>query len=147
MVPKFFPVFSRDALAELASHDWEGNFRELERVAFDIYYESDFLLKSIIIDRARVTHAVTSWHATVTGSLAENISDGLNEMDRKKLNDIQQALRDSNFVINRVLKKQPYYKSNKPLKSFLQSHMEILDKDILRDSRMVKFLKLEPERT
>lgn len=147
MVPKFFPVFSRDALAELASHDWEGNFRELERVAFDIYYGSDFLQKSIIIDRARVTHAVTSWHATVTGSLAENISDGLNEMDRKKLNDIQQALRDSNFVINRVLKKQPYYKSNKPLKSFLQSHMEILDKDILRDSRMVKFLKLEPERT
>lgn len=147
MVPKFFPVFSLDALAELASHDWEGNFRELERVAFDIYYESDFLQQSIIIDRARVTHAVTSWHATLPGGLAENISDGLNEMDRKKLNDIQQALRESNFVINRVLKRQPYYKSNKPLKSFLQSHTEILDKDILRDSRMVKFLTLEPKRT
>ena len=51
MVPKFFPVFSLDALAELASHDWEGNFRELERVAFDIYYESDFLQQSIIIER------------------------------------------------------------------------------------------------
>jgi transcriptional regulator with PAS, ATPase and Fis domain len=147
MVPTFFPEFSLDALTELASHDWEGNFRELERVAFDIYYETDYLQQSIIIDRARVKHAVTSWHATLLGGLAENISDGLNKMERKKLNDIQQALRESDFIISGVLKRQPYYKSNKPLKSFLQSHADILDKDILSESRMIKFLKLEPERT
>ncbi len=140
MVPTFFPIVLPEALSELANQDWEGNFRELERVAFDIYYECDYQHKSIFIDRARVTHVVKSWHIAAPGVKVKNHIDGMSEAEQGKLNDIQQALRKSSFIISTVLKSQPYYRSRPPLKKYLQSHIDKLDEDILGDSHMIRFL-------
>lgn len=142
MVPTFFSALLPEALSELASQDWEGNFRELERVAFDLYYECDYQQQSISIDRARVRHAVKSWHLTAPGVKTGNCIDGMSEAEQRKLNDIQQALRKSAFIISTVLKNQPYYLSRPPLKKYLQSYIDKLDEDIRGDSRMIRFLGL-----
>ncbi|WP_167242577.1 sigma 54-interacting transcriptional regulator [Burkholderia sp. Cy-637] len=145
MVPTFFPVFSLDALFELASQEWEGNFRELERVAFDLFYGCDYQQLSTRIDRARVENVVNSSH--VPGNPAGNAADGMTEVERRKLNDIQQALRESRFVIATALKNQPYFRSRPPLKRYLRDHVEKLAADIRGDSRMTRFLGLLEHRT
>ena len=142
MVPTFFPVFLPEALSELANQAWEGNFRELERVAFDLYYECDYQQQSISFDRARVAHAVKSWHVSAPGVNTRNCIDGMSDVEQRKLNDIQRALRESSFVISKALKNQPYYLSRPPFKKYLQSHINKLDEDIRRDSRMIRFLGL-----
>ena len=142
-MPTFFPVFSTDALSELARQEWEGNFRELERVAFDLFYECDRRQTMPIIDRALVANIVKSWHVPVPGTPAENPLDGMTEAERQKLKDIQQALRKSGFVIADVLKKQAYFKSRPPLKRYLLKHVEKLALDVRDDSRMVRFLGLK----
>lgn len=147
MVPTFFPAFSLDALSELASQEWEGNFRELERVAFDLFYESDFRQQSPSIDRLRVVNVLTSWHAQVPGNKAGEAVDGMTDVERRKLNEIQQALRASGFVIANVLKKQAYFRSRPPLKRYLRDHFDKLAVDIRSDSRIVRFLGPLEKRT
>jgi DNA-binding NtrC family response regulator len=41
MARSFFPIWQQDALSALAGQEWEGNFRELERVAFDLFHWYD----------------------------------------------------------------------------------------------------------
>jgi hypothetical protein len=140
MVPTFFPMFSLDALSELTGQEWEGNFREMERVAFDLYYGCDYQQQSMSIDRSRVVEVMKSWCVPVpTG----NAADGMNDAERRKLNDIQKTLRDSGFVIAKVLKNQLYYRSRPPLKRYLRNHIEKLDADIRGDFRMARFLGLK----
>ena len=147
MVSTFFPVFSSDALFELASHEWEGNFRELERVAFDLFYECDYRQLSMFIDGARVSNIVNTWHVPQIGTSAENAVEGMTEAERQKLKDIQQALRKSGYVIAEVLKNQAYFKSRPPLKKYLLEHVEKLALDIRGDSRMARFLGLKDYRS
>lgn len=142
MVPTFFPMFTREALTELASQKWDGNFRELERVAFDLFYECDYRQQLPSIDSPRVMNVVKSWHVPLPGNTAGNTADGMTEVDLDMLKTIQKALRDSGFVIAKALKQQGYYKSRPPLKRYLRDHVEKLDADIRNDSRMIQFLGL-----
>lgn len=141
MEQTFFPVFSQEALSELAIQEWEGNFRELERVAFDLFYGCDYQQLSQYFDKNRIVNSVKSWNLQIDGNLEKNSkTEGMTNVEQQKLNDIQQALRKSGFVIASVLKKQPYYRSRSPLKTYLRNHIDKLDKDIRSDSRMVRFL-------
>lgn len=138
MVPTFFPVFSLSALSVLAEQEWEGNFRELERVAFDLFYGCDHQQQSTIIEDTHVKNVMSSWSAL--GRHADSIADGMTEVERRKFNDIQQAIRKSGFVIAKILKNQPYFRSRPPLKKYLRDHIDKLADDIRSDSRMEKFL-------
>lgn len=143
ILPTFFPSFTVEALVELANQEWEGNFRELERVAFDLFYECDFKNKPSLIDNQRVIKIIDSWFIQMPITAEDENKSALDDPQRKKLKDIQDALRKSKFVISKFLngQYQPYYKSRPPLKKYLDMHKDALDFDVLSDSRFVSFMK------
>lgn len=140
----YFPSFEKDALLALQKQSWEGNFRELERVAFDIFYE---LKKnpSFEITAEQVRQVINKWQSKITGPLLDSTKPNLNESEQQKLNAIQYALRKSGFVIKTVIsgRDQAYYKARESLRKYLKENKDFLDKDILSDSRMIRFMRLE----
>lgn len=139
----YFPSFEKDALLALQKQRWEGNFRELERVAFDIFYE---LKKnpSFEITAEQVRQVINKWQSKITGPLLDSTKPNLNESEQQKLNAIQYALRKSGFVIKTVIsgRDQAYYKARESLRKYLKENKDFLDKDILSDSRMIRFMRL-----
>ncbi|MCT6701464.1 sigma 54-interacting transcriptional regulator [Rheinheimera sp. 4Y26] len=140
----YFPSFEKDALLELQKQAWEGNFRELERVSFDIFFEAEKTPGSEITAE-QVRLVIQNWQSKITGSPLNTNKTELKESELQKLNAIQHALRKSGFVINTVISggDQAYYKARQALRKYLKENKDFLDKDILSDSRMVKFMKLD----
>jgi len=145
----FFPVWDRNVLMTLAQQNWQGNFRELERVAFDLFdmfgRDAESLAGSKqagLITIEHVEEAIRPWRSTASQNLDQSDIGRLPEVERERLDNIQAAIRKSKFVVAQILKNQRYFLSRASLRSFLQSHIEWLDADIKSDSRMVKFLKL-----
>ncbi len=139
----YFPSFEKDALLALQKQSWEGNFRELERVAFDIFYELE-KNPSFEITAEQVRQVIHKWQSKITGPLLDSTKPNLNESEQQKLNAIQYALRKSGFVIKTVIsgKDQAYYKARESLRKYLKENKDFLDKDILSDSRMIRFMRL-----
>ncbi len=162
MARSFFPIWQQDALSVLAGQEWEGNFRELERVAFDLFYwyddfhEQDYYprigesdddsRKPQQIGKAQVEDVLKSWHASASGDPPRDSADGMTTRKREMLEGIQDALRESNFKIANVLKIQPYILSRQTLKRYLRDHVEQLAADVRTDSRMIEFLALKEMR-
>ncbi len=144
MLSKFFPVFSSDALFEIKNKDWEGNFRELERVAFDIFYECDFLNGSSEITSRRVIDIINSWYDGDKAIYNQNPKDPVvSSAEFGKLKEIQSAILKCEFIIKDVIngQHQSYYRSRLPLRNYLIKNKHLLDSNILSDSRMRKFLR------
>ena len=156
MARSFFPIWQEDALSALAAQEWEGNFRELERVAFDLFYwyddfheqnyyppigeSSDDSWKPQQIGKAQVEHVLNSWHAPASGNPPKDSTDGMTTRKREMLDGIQDALRESGFIIAKALKSQPYIRSYTTLKTYLRDHVEQLAVDVRTDSRMIRFM-------
>jgi DNA-binding NtrC family response regulator len=142
MISSFFPVFTQEALSELANQDWDGNFRELERIAFDLFYECDSGNKSASIDDLRIKEIINSWNNKTTKLNTSEQTNTLSEAEQRKLKDIQYALRKSEFVIADFIKcqHQSYYKSRVSLRTYLKTHKDFLDTDVINDSRIIKFI-------
>ena len=138
----YFPTFEKDALLELRRHEWEGNFRELERVAFDLFDEHKENPMSLITSE-KVKNVIKYWESQITTSSLNSSLINKNDSEKAKLNDIQNALRYSDFIIKTALNGdyQSYYRSRPPLKKYLNKNKDLLDHDILNDSRMIKFMK------
>ena len=141
MEQTFFPTFLPEALSQLVTQEWEGNFRELERVTFDLFYHCDYKEQEPVINKTNVITAIKSWNLQMNDELEiDSKTHGMTDVELKKLNEIQQTFRESGFVIASVLKNQLYYKSRPPLKKYLRNNIDKLDDDIRSDSRMAKFL-------
>lgn len=141
MEQTFFPTFLPEALSQLVTQEWEGNFRELERVTFDLFYHCDYKEQEPVINKTNVITAIKSWNLQMNDeSEIDSKTHGMTDVELKKLNEIQQTFRESGFVIASVLKNQLYYKSRPPLKKYLRNNIDKLDDDIRSDSRMAKFL-------
>jgi hypothetical protein len=162
MARSFFPIWQQDSLSALAGQEWEGNFRELERVAFDLFYwyddfhEQDYYppigesdddsRKPQQIGKAQVEQVLKSWHAPASGNPPRDSADGMTTRKWKMLEGIQDALRESGFIIAKVLKSQPHFKSRPTLKAYLRDHVEQLAADVRTDSRLIQFLAGVPAR-
>jgi transcriptional regulator with AAA-type ATPase domain len=152
----FFPVWQQDAISTLAGEEWDGNFRELERVAFDLfdwydhfleqdYYPAnrqsdDDLRKPKQIGTLQVNNVLKPWRALALGESLKDSVDGVTARKREKLESIQDALRESGFIIAKVLKSQPYFRSRPTLRTYLRDHRDQLAADVRGDSRMIRFL-------
>lgn len=136
-VPTFFPVFTIGSVSELVNQEWEGNFRELERVAFDLFYECDYLHKKPLFDKTDAS----SICARGIGQQISEITDGASEASQKKLLEIQQVLRECKFVICRALKAQAYYRSRNAMRGYLCKNIDKLAPDVRSDSRIINFLR------
>ena len=146
VLSRCFPTFTRSSLLELSNQNWEGNFRELERVAFDIFYECDFLNGSNQIEPLSVRSIIDSWTKNITNSKSTELSNSdLSSSDLRKLKEIQSAILNCKFIFSKILngEHQSYYRSRPPLKKYLLENIHRLEPDILVDSRMKKFLGIE----
>jgi hypothetical protein len=144
MQRSFFPILRSEALSTLAKQEWEGNFRELERVAFDLFhryddfYEQDYYQ----IGKLEVENILKLWNVLASISPPIDSADGMTLRKLEMLQGIQDALRESRFIIDRVLKNQPYFLSRPTLKSYLLENFEQLSPDIKVQSRIIDFLDL-----
>jgi hypothetical protein len=152
-----FPEWKQEALSALAQQEWEGNFRELERVAYDVFYaydyhqgdyyphlsESDDAGQPQQIGRIHVENILRSWFVPASGNRLPSVGDGMAARKQEMLEGIQDALRDCGFIIERALKIQPYFRSRPTLRKYLRDHVGQLATDIRNDSRIVRFLALE----
>ncbi len=145
-IRSYFPTFTNDALLELKSHYWEGNFRELERVAFDIFDEIDGRLTSEV-DSEVVKKVIHAWLSKTKAIDSDKTPSGPNEAEQRKIQDIQNALRRSNFVIKTTLngEYQSYFKSRPALRRYLNKYRSYLDEDVINDSRIIEFLSRDVE--
>lgn len=145
-IRSYFPTFTNDALFELKSHNWEGNFRELERVAFDIFDVIDGRFTSEV-DSEVVKKVIHAWLSKTKAIDSDKTPSGPNEAEQRKIQDIQNALRRSNFVIKTTLngEYQSYFKSRPPLRRYLNKYRSYLDEDVINDSRIIEFLSRDVE--
>jgi hypothetical protein len=143
ILPTLFPVFTEDALGVLAQQEWEGNFVELERFIFDLLYECDYRGESVIVEAEHVVQVFRFWGGAVPGRAARDVDDGLADVERRQLTDVQQVLRKSGFVIAKALKGQAYFRSRQTLRNYLRSYVDKLDEDVRKDSRITHFLGLQ----
>ena len=162
MARSFFPIWQQDALCTLAGEEWEGNFRELERVAFDLFdwyddfHEQDYYprnwqsdddsRKPEQIGKLQVENVLKPWRAPAPSNLPRDSADGVTARKREMLEGIQDALRESGFIIAKVLKSQPYFRSRPTLRTYLRDHIDQLSVDVRTDSRMIRFLALSKVR-
>jgi len=158
MARSFFPEWKQDALSVLAQQEWEGNFRELERVAYDVFYRYDEYHESDYyphvsgygdagqpqqIGKVHVEDSLRSWFVPASGKQQPGVGDARAALEQNMLEGVQGALRDCGFIIARVLKNQPYIRSRPTLRNYLRDHVGQLASDVRTDSRMVRFLALE----
>ncbi|MGB5856536.1 MAG: hypothetical protein WBH20_14920, partial [Oceanisphaera sp.] len=96
-----------------------------------------------IITSEKVKNVIKYWESQITTSSLNPSLINKNDSEKAKLNDIQNALRYSDFIIKTALNGdyQSYYRSRPPLKKYLNKNKDLLDHDILNDSRMIKFMK------
>lgn len=139
MQRSFFPILKAEALSTLAKQEWEGNFRELERVAFDLFHRYDDFYEqdSYQIDKLQVENILKSWHVTASYNPPKDNVDGMIALKQGMLEGIQKTLREEGFIISNVLKKQPYFRSRPTLKAYLLANVEQLAADVKADSSMI----------
>jgi hypothetical protein len=155
MVRSFFPLLRQEALSALARQDWDGNFRELERVAFDLFNwyddrheqndytrmgEADESQNPQYIGEPEVTNLLKTSHTWSSSNQQADGVDGMTRRKREMLDGIQDALRESGFIIETALKSQPYFRSRPTLLKYLRDNVEHLAADVRLDSRMIGFM-------
>jgi DNA-binding NtrC family response regulator len=147
--PCFFPLLDMETLDLLAHQEWEGNFRELERVAFDLFQEFDEAGHQTDgrLSRLHIERALKSGHSPASYNLPADAIDGMTAPERRKLDEIQKALRDTRFVIRKAMNAQEYIKARETLRTYLRKNVEKLDQDIKKDSRLIAFLTPNNRRT
>lgn len=140
-----FPNFEPEAevLSELASHDWPGNLRELERVACDLYWQCD-KDKNPVIDRTSVSKAISIFEIGIKKESVD-LGDSISIGDKDILTAVERELRENGFVISRTLPKLKRFAmgSRPPLRKYLIENKYNLSPDITTDSRVRNFMKLD----
>lgn len=137
-----FPVYTEQAISDLKSYSWPGNFRELERVAFDLFSECDSKNEAEIDDVA-VRDALSAFQlASAKGRVRTGRDTGSPQSEI--LSAVERTLRRTKFVISKALPELKCYKlgSRPPLRRFLLENLEQLSEDVSNDASMRRFLKL-----
>ena len=137
-----FPIFSEHVFSELSLHSWPGNYRELERVAFDLFYDCD-VRRTAEVREGKVKDAFDTFSLHISEGPALKAS--LDEESNRKLNYVERTLRKHKFVIRNVLPdlKVHHLGSRRTLKGYLIDHQQYLSDDILGDSALRKFMRLD----
>lgn len=139
-----FPELEDGATKRLLEHRWQGNLRELERVASDLFCDCDST-EDPVIRRAQVDVAI-GWFA-VPGAPDRQPAGAVTSAYRTLLADVEEALRLNGFVIERTIrsleKSHPMYslRSRKSLKLFLTKQREKLSEDVRSNPRLLRFLE------
>jgi hypothetical protein len=145
LVEALFPRFTADALAALASHEWPGNFRELERVAFDLYYHTDYMAQSPEFRSANVTHAVDDWDRSAC--IEDHGAALANTFEQRKMREVSLALLSAGCIVDRAINtdvlKSHKLGSRRSLRDYLKNNHQLLDPEVANDSRIRAFLKLD----
>jgi hypothetical protein len=142
-----FSTFEREAIDHLLQHNWPGNLRELERVASDLFWDSDDRDEPLIkhVDTAKAVSRFQIPKRRVDPGSAPPPVVIPTEL-AAILNSVESALRKHRFIIVRVLaelKLCKVYKitSPKTLKRFLDENCRYLSPTVANDSRVQKFMK------
>jgi len=136
---RLFPQFSSAALNTLKCHTWPGNLREFERVSNDLYWDIDEGISADNhIDAQDVSRAIDIFNLDQLQSLQAP----QNQIEQRRLQDVQAVLREHGFIIQPALEKLAAYKlkSRNALKAYLRKHRSMLARDLLADSRIKRFL-------
>lgn len=167
-----FPLFDPDALESVLSYSWEGNFRELERFASDLFWrlERDSTTGrvtkamvdeeiSAILQRNTLTYDdpsrnlaeanPTDQTETIVHKTQVTIERNASNQTEVNLNvvlrAIEESLRRSNFVIRKVLPQLAPFniKTRITLRKYLIAHKDKISADVLTELSRKKFLKLQ----
>lgn len=140
-----FPAFAPGTLDRIIAHPWDGNFRELERFAFDLYWRLDKsgvqgkVTMEIVDDelRAAILRTTSRAHHEPNSQGEENLIVVLRQIER--------CLRSENFVIDRVLPHLVPFniRTRSKLKNYLLEHVNKLSQDVRNERAIRSFLKLE----
>ena len=135
-----FPDFMPDAIDDLMTYDWPGNLRELERVASDLYWESD-RDRNPRIERRHTARAISVFRKAMSGTTAP--ATKIDPSASPILDQVQKIFRKHNFVNADMRPELKIYKLAGPpqLRKFIEENRAYLSADVVRESRIRKFMK------
>ena len=134
-----FPEFSPCAEKCLRDHVWEGNLREFERVANDLYWTLDMDKGNDNTIKAKdVEEAIFAFD--INGGVVQPQSE--TTLEQRVLLDVQAVLCEENFVLKNAIKRLRRYGLGgyESLKAYLRENRELLDASVLAVPQIKKIL-------